>query len=388
MAKRELISINELNVAMKRTAKSESSIAHWAQLEKPLELFKPPSAGLSGDPVIDLPPYVVYVSNTAFEPSYVSANVQVLLGVSAERFVGNRNIWKEIIPEGDHDKVFERFRVLNRAVEISFTHRIFDRRGIPTWVSHRVRVAVNNGFRSLCGSITPISSSEFLGLLDPTTISSFVHKLGNHFQLLHLALNSLCKGAFGAQETNVIQETLDKAVSLTRAFSEFSQPPAWVSAFEFIGIIDIAVASQSSILVDHRVEIAREFDPGAKGLDIQGDPYLLELAIGAILQNAVEATDRGKKITVRASVESGGGVPSAVLLVVTDDGAGIENCNLSKVMIPFFSTKANHDGLGLSMAARFVELHGGILRITSEVGKGTEVQILLPLKRDTDDSCR
>lgn len=387
MAKRELISINEFSVAMKRTARSESSIPHWARLEKPPELLEPPPAGLSEDPIIDLPPYVVYVSNIAFEPSYVSANVEVLLGVSAERFVGDRNIWKEIIPEGDHDKVFEKFRILNRAVEISFTHRIFDRRGIPTWVSHRVKAAVNNGFRSLCGFITPIASSEFLALVDPTTISSFVHKLGNHFQLLHLALNSLRKGASGGHETNVIQEALDNAVALTRAFSEFSQPPAWVSSFEFIAIIDTAVASQSSILVDHRVEITREFDPCAKGLDIQGDPYLLELAIGAILQNAVEAMDGGGTITVRASVESRGGIPS-VLLVVTDEGAGIEDCNLFKVMNPFFSTKVNHDGLGLSMAARFVELHGGILRITSEIEKGTEVQILLPLKGDTDDSCR
>ena len=384
MAKRELILINEF--AMKRTAKSEAPIPYWAKLEKALELLEPPPVG--EDPIIDLPPYIVYFSNTAFEPSYVSAHVKSLLGVSAERFVGNRNIWREIIPEGDHDKVFEKFRVLNRATEISFTHRIFDSRGIPTWVSHRVRVSVDNGFRSLCGSITPIANSAFLGLVDPATISSFVHKLGNHFQLLHLALNSLRKGTAGAQDTNVIQETLDKAVSLTRAFSEFSQPPAWISAFEYRGIIDTAVASQSSLLADHRVEITREFDPCVKGIDIQGDPYLLELAIGAILQNAVEATDRGKTITVRASVESGGGVPAAVLLVVTDDGAGIEDCNLSKVMIPFFSTKANHDGLGLSMAARFVELHGGILKVTSAVGKGTEVQILLPLKKATDDSCR
>jgi signal transduction histidine kinase len=263
-----------------------------------------------------------------------------------------------------------------------------DQRGTRIWVSHRVKVRVGNGFRNFCGCIVPLASNELSTLLEPSAISSFVHKLGNHFQLLNFALNSLRKGATETQETDVVQETLDKAIALTRAFSEFSQAPAWVSAFEFLDTVDAAIVSRSAAFIDYRIEIERDFDPGLSGTTISGDPYLIELAIAAILQNAIEASADRRNIRVRASVEMRDGVRVAVRLVVADGGVGIKECNLSKVMLPFFSTKSNHDGLGLSMAARFIELHRGNLTIDSEVGKGTEVQILLPLNRDADDACR
>jgi signal transduction histidine kinase len=67
-------------------------------------------------------------------------------------------------------------------------------------------------------------------------------------------------------------------------------------------------------------------------------------------------------------------------ILVIDSGCGIEQNALASALVPFFSSKKNHDGLGLSMASRFVEIHGGILRIASAEGKGTEVEILLPIE--------
>ena len=47
--------------------------------------------------------------------------------------------------------------------------------------------------------------------------------------------------------------------------------------------------------------------------------------------------------------------------------------------MPFYSTKQDHDGLGLSMASRFIELHGGGVRVDSWLGKGTKVRITIPV---------
>ena len=310
------------------------------------------------------------------------------MGVSAEEFLGSKSIWKDIVPAQDQAKVFSKFRELDRVSEISFTHRILDRYGIPIWVSHQVRGARTNGFHSLTGCITPIATSDRSGLLESSIISSFVHKLGNHFQLLNLALDSVRKGGLKGQDVEVIQETLDKSIALTRGFSEFTQPPVWVSAFELMEAVDSAMLSRSSSLDDCCIEFERQYEANISGLTIQGDPYLMELAIGAILQNAVEASQAAGKITVKALVQSHTGDPTAVKLVVKDEGIGIQECHLSKVMLPFFSTKTNHDGLGLSMAARFVEIHSGSLQVNSEMGKGTEVEILLPVNGRIDDACR
>ena len=63
-----------------------------------------------------------------------------------------------------------------------------------------------------------------------------------------------------------------------------------------------------------------------------------------------------------------------------DNGEGIAPEHLSKVLEPFFTTKgSNGTGMGLSMAYGFAKQSGGTLRITSEPGKGTSVELFLPL---------
>jgi hypothetical protein len=338
--------------------------------------------------VIDSPPYLLYRSDTGFKPLYVSPNSAALLGVAIEDFLGNAGIWEQIIPECDRKKVFDKFKELDSSAEISFLHRILDGLGVSTWVSHRVTRVVDNGAPSLCGFIAPIACNDLFRLLEPSTISGFIHKLGNHFQLLNLAFDSIRKGGADADDLNVLQEALDKSVILTRAFSEYTQEPAWVPAFEFLEIIDAAINNSSSAFIDSEVEVQRDCDPRLERLSISGDPYLLELAVRAIFENAVEATNKRGKIKLEVSVHSPGGTPAGLKLVVSDNGTGIAGSNLSKVMLPFFTTKPNHVGLGLSMASRFVEMHGGNLKMKSSIEKGTDVFVFLPLKGNVQDVCR
>ena len=348
----------------------------------------PRSAHPSLNSVIDSPPYLLYRSDTAFKPLYVSLNSAALLGVANENFLGNAGIWEQIIPKCDQKKVFDKFKELDCSAEISFLHRILDGFGVPTWVSHRVTRVVDNGAPSLYGFIAPIACNDFFRLLEPSTISSFIHKLGNHFQLLNLAFNSIRKGGADADDLNILQEALDKSIILTRAFSEYTQEPAWVPAFEFREIIDAAVNNSSSAFIHSEVEVQRDCDPRLERLNISGDPYLLELAVRALFENAIEATNKRGKIKLEVSLHSLGGMPAGLRLLVSDNGIGIAASNLAKVMLPFFSTKTDHVGLGLCMASRFIEMHGGNLKIKSSMEKGTDVFVFLPLKGNVQDACR
>ena len=360
------------------------SIPNWTRSENLTEVPSP-------EPSTHSPPYVFYLTNSALEPSYVSKNVKSLFGLSDDEFVSIKGIWNQIIPIEDHKKVFEKFghlAKLEASQEIDFTHRILRADGMASWVSHRIKAESANGLRRFRGHLIPIAHDHFARLLDPSTISSFIHKLGNQLQLLNLAVDSLRRTSGNALEASALQETLDKTVSFVRAFSEFSQMPAWVSAFDLMEIVDNATISQRPTLTDKRIELEQEFDPAVNGLQVQGDPYLLELAIAAILQNACEATTAGGKVKLRVLVESRSGISFLARLIISDTGVGIEPRNLPKVVVPFFSTKVNRDGLGLSMAARFVELHRGTLRVTSGNGKGVIVEVILPLNRDVDEGCR
>src|SRR5918999_4901311 len=189
MAQIELIfpyrSVSLLLLSMKFTVKPVATTPNYKTLGQPSRPSGARLALLTAESLVASPPYLVYLSDTAFKPSYVTPNLKDLLGIAAEQFVENGSIWKKIIPECDQQKVFDKFKELERSAEISCIHRIFDGCGAPTWVSHHVTVVVNNGARTLCGFIAPIAGSDLSRLFEPSTISSFIHKLGNHFQLLN-----------------------------------------------------------------------------------------------------------------------------------------------------------------------------------------------------------
>lgn len=68
---------------------------------------------------------------------------------------------------------------------------------------------------------------------------------------------------------------------------------------------------------------------------------------------------------------------------IGDTGPGIEETNLSRIFDPFFTTKPNGTGLGLSMAKRVVNGHGGIITVDSKLGIGTTFRIIIPLTHAT-----
>jgi two-component system, NtrC family, sensor kinase len=66
---------------------------------------------------------------------------------------------------------------------------------------------------------------------------------------------------------------------------------------------------------------------------------------------------------------------------VTDNGRGIPAENLPNIFRPFFTTKGDGTGLGLSLARRIVEDHQGHIDVSSVVGQGTTFAVVLPLQR-------
>jgi PAS domain S-box-containing protein len=72
-----------------------------------------------------------------------------------------------------------------------------------------------------------------------------------------------------------------------------------------------------------------------------------------------------------------------VKIEIKDNGPGILPNYLSKIFDPFFTTKLNGTGLGLTTVKRTVNQHGGIIRVKSKLAKGTNFQIILPVRRHT-----
>ncbi|KVU69305.1 hybrid sensor histidine kinase/response regulator [Burkholderia ubonensis] len=124
-------------------------------------------------------------------------------------------------------------------------------------------------------------------------------------------------------------------------------------------------------------------EPAAEPMWVNVDRGQLENAVLNLTLNSAAAMPDGGTLTLAARREpaaDGVAAPCAVVLSVTDTGCGIAPLLLDKVIEPFFTTKAAGEGsgLGLSSVYGFVRQSGGDLRIHSEVGRGTRVELWLP----------
>jgi signal transduction histidine kinase len=106
------------------------------------------------------------------------------------------------------------------------------------------------------------------------------------------------------------------------------------------------------------------------------DDGQLRQVVLALIVNALDATPAGGFIVVETRPAPGG----FVSLVVGDNGEGIPKEIQDKIFNPFFTTKplGQGTGLGLAVCHGIVSSHGGQIRVDSEVGQGTRMEILLP----------
>ena len=177
----------------------------------------------------------------------------------------------------------------------------------------------------------------------------------------------------------------DRAAALTRQLLAFARAepvlPAHVRADELIAgmndLIDRTIGDQISVAID----------PQSDDWGIYADRHQLENALLNLCVNARDAMEGRGTITIASHCvtlkqnEVGKCAPGDYVgLAVTDTGAGMTPDVIARVFEPFFTTKTvgKGTGLGLSQIYGFVHQSKGEIRIQSEVGKGTTVEMLLP----------
>ncbi len=105
------------------------------------------------------------------------------------------------------------------------------------------------------------------------------------------------------------------------------------------------------------------------------DSFYLERALTNIINNAIEASEKGQDIDIDIESES---EKDKVLIRIKDRGKGMDRETLENIFIPFYTKKATGTGLGMSIAKNIIEGHGGKIYIHSRPDFGTEVKIELP----------
>jgi two-component system, NtrC family, sensor histidine kinase HydH len=103
------------------------------------------------------------------------------------------------------------------------------------------------------------------------------------------------------------------------------------------------------------------------------DGLRLQRALTNLAANAIEASKPGQEVRMVLTADQ-----QQAMITVRDRGAGMDQETLENVFIPFFSKKSQGTGLGMAIARKVVEAHGGKILISSKPQQGTEVGVQLP----------
>jgi len=144
--------------------------------------------------------------------------------------------------------------------------------------------------------------------------------------------------------------------------------------------------SDLNVTVEHSVMLARQqalskpigivLNKRPELPEVEHDSDQIHQVLLNLLLNSIQAIDGTGKILVELEPRN-----DLVAISVSDSGRGISSQDLPNIFRPFYTTKRNGTGLGLSLARRIVEEHQGHIEVSSTVGNGTKFTVLLPIQR-------
>lgn len=215
-----------------------------------------------------------------------------------------------------------------------------------------------------------------------TLAATVAHELRNPLGVIQLAVENMRRKKLvsGTDEHLVrIEKKLVESNQIIDNLLFYSKikPPK----FEHInlhGVIDECLDTMQTAHKEKNVQLERKFDE-VKNVEIEADPLQVKEILSNILNNAYESLkDEGGRIELHALKGDNG----LVEIEIKDNGGGIRREDLERVSQPFFSTKSKGTGLGLAICDELINMHGGKMKISSQEGVGTKVNISLPINRN------
>lgn len=173
-----------------------------------------------------------------------------------------------------------------------------------------------------------------------------------------------------------IKTGIDRSAKIIKSMNHFSRE----SSESAVRCNVHTILDNCMIILQHRLKHKVELKKAYTNTryELFGDEGKLHQAFLNILTNAEQAIEDNGIITTRTSVEG-----NTLRVEITDNGSGIDEVFMEKIMDPFFTTKQPGEGtgLGLSITYNILKEHSGELKVDSKKGKGTSVTVMLPINQ-------
>ena len=206
-----------------------------------------------------------------------------------------------------------------------------------------------------------------------------------HLELLRNKLGD--GGAPAARHLDVIEAEIRRLDRVVQTLADFSRPvELQLREQDLRDVFGDVVALSKEELSTHNVTLLSHLPSNPLVANVDAD--LLKQAALNVIQNGAQAMPEGGTLTVTLE-EDGKGAASgdkarasgskAAILRIADEGPGIPEEIREKIFDLYFTTKSGGSGIGLAMTYRILQLHHGSIEVQSNIGRGTEFRLRIPL---------
>jgi len=208
-------------------------------------------------------------------------------------------------------------------------------------------------------------------------VAEITHEIKNPLMMIGGFAHQLVQKTEDSQVVNklqIIEKEVARLENLLRELGAYYQPkPLTIVETDINALLrDIHLLLRDDC---RKKNIRSEIDTEGGALIIRADKAKLEQVLLNLAKNAIESIEEDGKLTIRSRLKE-----DKVEVTVTDNGCGIPPEDQEKIFSPFYTTKRDGSGLGLSISRRIIEEHeGSTFTLKSEQGKGTEFKITMPV---------
>ena len=219
----------------------------------------------------------------------------------------------------------------------------------------------------IMNSVTPISS------LAATVEEDLNEQLNNDLEINQISNDDIEDLHMAVKTIHRRSESLIRFVNDFRNLSRIPTPK--FAEFPVKELFD-------GIVTLHRIDMEREgiqmnCSVKPENLELYADHDLMEQVLINLVKNAIQALASDDSTTTEPRIDFTAEIndQGKVMIIVRDNGPGIEEEALQKIFIPFFTTKKSGSGIGLSLSKQIIRKHAGVISVKSVVNAGTEFTI-------------
>jgi len=252
-----------------------------------------------------------------------------------------------------------------------------------------ISIAAAASLLALVLTVRADRASAALASMKSDFVAAVTHELKTPVATIRLVGDTLSNGRYTSPKT--VQEyagllsveasrlgtSIDNLLAYARYSSSHAASATDLADVEPTELVEDALQSVRPVLANLEFDLVVDVPPDLPKICI--DRSAMIRALDNIVDNAIKYSTTDKHLAVR-----GRATARNVTLTVHDRGTGIERKDLSRVFERFYrggNVTVSGSGLGLPIAKRIVESHGGWIEVRSVVGSGTEVDVTLPVGR-------